>query len=118
MNKDELRSFCLSFPGATEQVQWEYDLLFKVGGKMFLVTNLEPAEITGISFKCTPESFAELIERPGIEPNKYLARAHWISVRELTALKRKELESLIRESYQLVFDKLTKKLQREIASAG
>ena len=47
MNKDELRSFCLSFPGATEQVQWEYDLLFKVGGKMFLVTNLEPAEITG-----------------------------------------------------------------------
>jgi len=118
MNKDELRNFCLSLPGATEQVQWGADLLYKVGGKMFLVTNLEPAEITSVSFKCTPEEFAELIERPGIEPNKYLARAHWISICEITALKRKELEELIRTSYRMVFDKLPKKVRVEIGSSG
>ena len=43
MNVDWLRELCLSFPGATEQIQWGYDLLFKVGGKMFAVTPLEPA---------------------------------------------------------------------------
>jgi len=42
MNIDQLRKLCLSFPGATEQIQWGDDLLFKVGGKMFAVTRLEP----------------------------------------------------------------------------
>ena len=45
MNIDQLRKICLSFPGATEQIQWGDDLLFKVGGKMFAVTPLEPARL-------------------------------------------------------------------------
>jgi predicted DNA-binding protein (MmcQ/YjbR family) len=32
MNIDQLRKFCLAFPGATEQVQWKDDLLFKERG--------------------------------------------------------------------------------------
>ena len=43
MDAEWLRRLCLSFPGTTEQIQWGYDLLFKVGGKMFAVTPLEPA---------------------------------------------------------------------------
>ncbi len=31
-----------SLPHATEQVQWEDNLVFKVGGKMFAVAALEP----------------------------------------------------------------------------
>ena len=38
MNVDWLRELCLSFPHATEQIQWGSDLLFKVGGKMFAAT--------------------------------------------------------------------------------
>jgi predicted DNA-binding protein (MmcQ/YjbR family) len=37
MNLERLREHCLGFPGATEQVQWGADLVFKVGGKMFAV---------------------------------------------------------------------------------
>ena len=42
MDVEWLRNICLAFPGATEQIQWGNDLLFKVGGKMFAVTPLEP----------------------------------------------------------------------------
>jgi predicted DNA-binding protein (MmcQ/YjbR family) len=72
MNVDWLRELCLSFPGATEQIQWGCDLLFKVGGKMFAITPLEPAPVC-LSFKASPEKFAELTERPGIIPAPYLA---------------------------------------------
>ena len=65
MDIDALRRLCLSFPGATEQVQWGSDLLFKVCGKMFAVTPLEPAPVW-LSLKVTPDNFVELTERPGI----------------------------------------------------
>lgn len=38
MTIEKLRALCLSLPGGTEQIQWGYDLVFKVGGKMFCVT--------------------------------------------------------------------------------
>lgn len=74
MDIECLRRHCLSLPHVTEQVQWGDNLVFKVGGKMFAVAPLEPAEVW-LSFKCSDEEFAELIERPGIIPAPYLARA-------------------------------------------
>ncbi|HET9802086.1 MAG TPA: MmcQ/YjbR family DNA-binding protein [Candidatus Acidoferrum sp.] len=71
---ESIRKLCLSFPHATEQVQWGYDLVFKIGGKMFAITPLEPAPVF-LTFKATDESFAELTERQGIIPAPYLARA-------------------------------------------
>ena len=62
MDIDRLRKLCLSFPGATEQIQWENDLVFKVAGKMFAVTPLIPARVW-LSLKADPEAFAELTER-------------------------------------------------------
>jgi predicted DNA-binding protein (MmcQ/YjbR family) len=38
MNIEQLRKFCLSFPGATEDIKWGADLCFCVGEKMFCVT--------------------------------------------------------------------------------
>jgi predicted DNA-binding protein (MmcQ/YjbR family) len=118
MDKESVRQFCLSLPGTTEEVQWGNDLLYKVGGKMYVAMNLEPAEITGLGFKCTPEDFADLIEREGIEPSKYLARYHWVDVHDITALTRAELESLIRTSYEMVFAKLPNKVKASVLAAG
>jgi predicted DNA-binding protein (MmcQ/YjbR family) len=108
MNVDWLRELCLSFPGATEQIQWGYDLVFKVGGKMFTVTPLEPAPVY-LSFKASPENFAELTERPHIIPAPYLARAQWVALETRDAVARNELAGLLRESYELVAAKLPKK---------
>lgn len=35
MDIEVMRSICQSFPGVTEDVKWEHDLVFSVGLKMF-----------------------------------------------------------------------------------
>ena len=107
MDIDQLRRHCLSLPHATENVQWGSDLCFKVDGKMFAVTNLEPASVR-LSFKCSPETFAELCERPGVRPAPYLARAQWVALEELNTLPERELRELLAEAYRLVWEKLPK----------
>jgi predicted DNA-binding protein (MmcQ/YjbR family) len=116
MNVDWLRELCLSFRGATEQIQWGYDLVFKVGGKMFAVTPLEPAPVC-LSFKASPENFAELTERPNIIPAPYLARAQWVALQTRDALPAGELARLLRDSYDMVFAKLPKKTREAVSSA-
>lgn len=107
MTVESLRDICLALPGVTEDVKWGQDLCFCVGVKMFVVVNLEPPH--QMSFKCTPEGFAELIEREGIIPAPYLARATWVQESELGAVfERRELEPLLRSSYDLVLATLPK----------
>ena len=108
MDRDFVRNICLTFPGATEIVQWGSNLVFKVSDKMFAVMNLEPGE-TALSFKCTAEDFEDLSERPGCLPAPYLARAGWIALESLDALPAREVQTLLRQSYDLVVAKLSKK---------
>jgi predicted DNA-binding protein (MmcQ/YjbR family) len=115
MDIDAIRRYCLQFPHTTENVQWGYDLCFKVDGKLFLVTPLEPAPVK-LSFKCSPENFAELCERPGVRPAPYMARANWVSLEQLNTLPDGKLRELIAASYRLVFERLSKKRQRELQS--
>src|SRR5215472_13976599 len=115
MDAEWLRKLCLTFPGTTEQIQWGYDLLFKVGGKMFAITPLEPAPVC-LSFKASPEKFAELTERQNIIPAPYLARAQWVALQTRDALAHDELAGLLRESYEMIRAKLPKKVQEAIAS--
>jgi predicted DNA-binding protein (MmcQ/YjbR family) len=107
MTLEALRRLCLSFPGATEQIQWGADLVFKVGGKMFCVANTEPGGVA-MSFKCDDETFAELVERDGLMPAPYLARAKWVALQRFDSLPSRELTPLIRHSYDLIAAKLPK----------
>jgi predicted DNA-binding protein (MmcQ/YjbR family) len=116
MDIEEIRRFCLSLPFATEDIKWGNDLTFSVGKKMFAVTGLETAEQTSVSFKCTPEKFAELVEKDGIIPAHYVARYHWVTLEKLDALSASELKDLIKQSYQLVWDKLPKSLKNKLGS--
>ncbi len=115
MNINQLRKICMAFPGVTEQIQWEDDLLFKVGGKMFALTPLVPAPLW-LCLKADPEEFVELIERPGIVPAPYLARAKWIAIETPEALPQAEVEALLRKSYALVLAKLPKSAQQSAAA--
>lgn len=115
MKIEALREFCLSFPHATEDVKWGNDLCFCVGAKMFAVTGLDKAD-GQVSFKCTPEKFAELTELDGIIPAPYVARYHWVAVQKPDALAESELQDLISKSYQLVFDKLPPKIRKTFAN--
>src|ERR1700761_57601 len=116
---DWVRAFCLTLPHATEDVQWEHNLLFRIAGKMFCIANLEPAlSPTKMAFKCTPEKFAELVEIEGVIPAPYMARNYWIAVIDLEALRQPELKELISHSYQLILEKLPKKTRTNLATAS
>src|ERR1700732_3285092 len=107
MDVDWLREVCLSLAGATEQIQWGSDLVFKAGGKMFAVAPLEPAPVC-LSFKASPENFAELTERPNIIPAPYLERAQWVALQTWDALPADEPARLLRDSFDMVFGRLSR----------
>ncbi|HEV2350580.1 MAG TPA: MmcQ/YjbR family DNA-binding protein [Terriglobia bacterium] len=113
MNIDWIRGFCLSLPHTTEKIQWQDDLVFKVGGKMFAVAMLEPATVW-LSFKSTPEEFAELVEQPGIIPAPYLARAHWVALTAECSLPQVQTKRLLCQAHDLVFARLPRKTQAEL----
>ena len=112
MNIDSVRSYCLSLPHATEDIQWGNDLLFRIAGKIFAGMSLDPPH--SLSFKCTPEKFDELIELEGIIPAPYTARNKWVMLERLDALRDSEIKTLIAISYEMIFSKLTKKTQAEL----
>ena len=109
MNIEWVRRYCMSLPHATEMLQWGA-LVFKVGGKVFAVLALEPAK-TWLSFKCQPEEFVELVERPGIIQVPYFERNQWVALETEDALSAAELKRLVRVSYNLVLEKLPKKIR-------
>ncbi|HEY5885979.1 MAG TPA: MmcQ/YjbR family DNA-binding protein [Pyrinomonadaceae bacterium] len=111
MDIESVRKFCLSLPHVDEKVQWENDLLFRIGEKMFAVVALEPSHGVLMSFKCTPEKFAELIEHDGIIPAPYVARYHWVAFERFDALPEREVKELLTKAYELVRDKLPKKIK-------
>ena len=107
MTIQTLRQICRTLPAVSEDVKWGSDLCFCVHKKMFVVVNLDPPH--QVAFKCTPESFGELVERPGIIPAPYMARNMWVQEQALgETLDRRELEALVKTSYELVVAKLPK----------
>jgi len=116
MNIEKAKALCRSLPGATEDIKWGADLVFSVGEKMFAVTG-DCSAAGGISFKVDDDRFLELTDRNGIVPAPYLARAKWVLIEDVKAVSDAEAAALLQRSYELVFGKLTKKLQREIGES-
>ncbi len=81
---------------------------------MYAVTALEPGA-HWLSLKCSDEDFAELVERPGIIPAPYLARAHWVAIETEVTLPRAEMQQLLTRAHALVFAKLPKKTQAALS---
>jgi predicted DNA-binding protein (MmcQ/YjbR family) len=115
MDTEKLRSFCLNLPGATEGIKWEDHLCFMVGEKMFLITGLDDS--SNVNIKVTDEDFDFLTEREGIIPAPYMAKNKWVGITKRSALKKKEWEHYVKQSYEIIKSKLPKKKQREIDGA-
>src|SRR5438045_721055 len=108
MTLDKLREIALGLPNTTEEIQWGNHLLFKIGGKMFTISTID-GPLT-FSLKTTEEEFGELTARAGIVPEPHLARYQWIEFLEANALRDREIERLIKQSYAMVRKKLPKKV--------
>ena len=119
MDAERARTFLLSLPDVAETMQWGDNLVFwvgdkAIGGKMFAIVNLgAPNQV--VSFAAGPERFAELVEREGVVPAPYLARAHWVGVERWTTLSVVELRELLRNARELIYEKLPKRTKEALA---
>jgi predicted DNA-binding protein (MmcQ/YjbR family) len=116
MNLDSIRTYCLSFPGATEGLQWGDDLLFRVGNKIFVTVSLGSVPHC-MSVKSTPEQCAELLEMEGITRAPYVGRYDWVMLERLDLLPDADMRELIAESYQNIRSKLPRAVQTNLAES-
>ena len=121
-----LGEYLLAKPGVTKDFKEEWDWhRYLVGGKMFAAL-MHPSDkydpsYAGkdlINLKCDP-LLAELWrqEHPEVMPGFYSDKRNWNSVDLGGSLPEARLKVMLDDSYRLVFEKLTKKLQREILAA-
>jgi len=108
-----LRELCLSFPDATEKLQWGDNLCFKVRGKIFAIVDLSEGSLAPVTLKSAPEQFHDLLEIEGISPAPYVGRYKWILLEHSNVVSADELEALIRQSYELVEANAPKKKKKK-----
>lgn len=118
MNIQQFYDFCLGLKAVEETFPFDEDtLVLKVGGKMFALTSLSEWEKNNpsVNLKADPDKSAELrAEYSGITPGYHMNKVHWNTVKINEDVPDKLVRELIRESYELIFSGLTKKLQNEI----
>ena len=105
MAPEDFHAFCRALPGATFEVLWGADEVYKVGGKMFAATG--PGG--GVSFKANDVAFEMLIETGAAKPAPYAARFKWVQMDDTSVLSDAELKAYLREAHTLVASKLPRK---------
>ncbi|HEY8572940.1 MmcQ/YjbR family DNA-binding protein [Phenylobacterium sp.] len=111
MTRDELHAAAMALPGATMNVQWGDDHIYKVGGKIFAGTD---GGYTNLSFKATDIAFEALTSSGRARPAPYMARAKWVMFDDLAGLDAEEVRDWLKTSHQLVSEKLTKAQKKEL----
>jgi predicted DNA-binding protein (MmcQ/YjbR family) len=113
MDIETIRNYCLSKPGTSEGMPFDdCVLVFKVGGKMFALMNI--CNFGSINLKYYEETIEELrAQNSAVNPGYHMSKKHWNTI-ELEITVWNEVKEWIDISYQLIYDKLTKKAQAGI----
>jgi predicted DNA-binding protein (MmcQ/YjbR family) len=121
MDIQQLYDFCLSKKNVTEHFPFDEDtLVFKVGGKMFCLTSLKEWENGNakINVKCNPERAIQLREEyEAVNPGYHMSKVHWNTVSFHSDASDVEVCKWISDSYDIIFNSLTKKQQAEILNS-
>lgn len=112
MNFEWIQGYCLSLPGAKQDIKWEDHFAYTVGSKIFCLTGA--SEDSPVCVKVSEADFDVLTERAGIGQAPYFARRQWVAIMHRPALQKAEWEHYLQASYDLIFKKLTKKMQADI----
>lgn len=113
MNIEDIQAICRKMRAVTEDIKWGHDLVFSIGGKMFCVVGLDQSP-TSASFKVRDEEFEEICNWPGFKPAPYVAKYKWVWIEDIKKMKKKDWEHYLRQSYELVKDKLSGKLKKQL----
>lgn len=115
MNIEEIRAYCLSKKEVTEEFPFdETTLVFKVMGKMFLLTDLEGDP--QINVKCDPDKAVELREVYScVVPGYHMNKKYWNTIRIDGSVPDHLLRAWIDHSYDQVVSKLPRRLREQLA---
>ncbi|GAB3222822.1 MmcQ/YjbR family DNA-binding protein [Hymenobacter seoulensis] len=117
MNIEDFRDYCLLKAGVTEETPFGPEtLVFKVGGKVFALTDIDT--FGSINLKCDPERAQELREQHEyVLPGYHMNKKHWNTVLIGTGATENQLRTWIDHSYDLVRASLPKKQREELTAA-
>lgn len=120
MDAEQIRKLLLEMPHVAETVQWGANLVFwvgdkAIGGKMFALVNLDDNGRAVISYAAGPERYMELLEREGVEPAPYLARAYWVAVERWNVFRHVEWKGEMEAAHALITAKLPKRTRDVLA---
>ena len=113
MTIEDIQSICRQLTGVTEDIKWEHDLVFSIGGKMFCVVGLDQSPTTA-SFKVKDEEFEEISNWPGFKPAPYVAKYKWVWTDDINKMKKTDWKKYVTQSYDLVKDKLPAKIKKTL----
>ncbi|MBK7666360.1 MAG: MmcQ/YjbR family DNA-binding protein [Sphingobacteriaceae bacterium] len=117
MNIEQLRNYCISKKAVEECFPFDEEtLVFKVMGKMFLLTGIDSKPVE-FNVKCNPELAIQLREKYScVKPGFHMSKTHWNTVTCDNSAPSKLLKEWIDHSYEEVVKGLTKKLRQELES--
>lgn len=104
MTPDELRTWCLTLPGAREEFPFGPDAsVFKVGKKVFAISRLAADGPLQVSVKGEPEINEQLrAAYEGVAPGWHLNKKHWNTVTVNDDVPDQQVKDLVEDSYDLV----------------
>ena len=117
---EEFVDYCMMKPGVSQEFPFDKKtMVFKLHGKMFALTDLEKwyEGKASINLKNDPEKNTQLRDQyTAIIPGYHMNKKHWNTVN----LYEEELDNefifqLIDESYEIIKEKLPKKLQNTLS---
>ncbi|GGF07370.1 MmcQ/YjbR family DNA-binding protein [Hymenobacter cavernae] len=117
MNIEDLRDYCLLKPGVTEDMPFgENTLVFRVGGKIFLLTDINT--YASVNLKCDPERSTQLRDEfDYVLPGFHMNKKHWNTVLIGTGVTARQLKSWVDHSYDLVLASLPKAQRAALAGS-
>jgi predicted DNA-binding protein (MmcQ/YjbR family) len=110
MNAEEIREYCLVKKGVEESFPFDSNtLVFKVGGKIFLLLGLDSDPIQ-FNIKCDPVKAIELREKHAcVLPGYHMNKQYWNTVICDGSAPKKLIFKWIDDSYEIVLAALPKK---------
>jgi len=104
MELEIIRDYCLAKPGVTEDFPFDEEVLvFRVMGKIYLLTNIEKQDPASINLKCDPErAMALRAQYQAVTPGYHMNKKHWNTVVLDGSVPDDEVWSWIDHSYTLV----------------
>jgi predicted DNA-binding protein (MmcQ/YjbR family) len=101
---DDLRQLCLGLAGAVEERPFgPQTSVFKVGGKIFVLSQLDAEGPLQLSLKIDPPLGEDLrASYECVRPGYHLNKKHWVTIEVGGDVPDELIEGLVEDSYDLV----------------